>query len=257
MANEADDTPTADWPVFTSAIAFTARLAGATHEWAEEFLLTEVGGNRIQYRHGGHLDFGKGGRAFPESYFFLRTPDVHHEVAADSSVFRAGPAVVRAQPDSEFKPKHAGEKGWTIIKLKPAVREDGWVFDLNRRVTTRMPCVQLYAAAIVRRLREIGAMVPSANLAQQELPLPAPALAPQSPPPSTSAPSKVLQELPAERADRIEKWLNTKRDAYHHLHKDKAKWVKDVAYPEMRREFGEPAPWDSPESLRRAMYRRT
>jgi hypothetical protein len=65
-----------------------------------------------------------------------------------------------------------------------------------------MPLVQLRAADIIRRLHAVGAVVPSANPAQQELPLPAPApeqLAPQkSPPPQSSETAPAApQEPPA------------------------------------------------------------
>jgi hypothetical protein len=98
--------------------------------------------------------------------------------------------VIEAQSDGELKAEHTGEEGWVFIKLEHVVREEGWRFDPDRRVTTRMPLVQLRAADIIRRLHAVGAVVPSANPAQQELPLPAPApeqLAPQkSPPPQSS-----------------------------------------------------------------------
>ena len=36
--------------------------------------------------------------------------------------------------------------------------------------------------------------------------------------------------------------------------KQKSAWVRDTAFPRMKKELGEGAPWDNPDSLRRALY---
>jgi hypothetical protein len=191
MAGIDDDDITSGWPWFTSAIEFVARCTNAPCDTAREFLLAKLSKRQIRYRND-HLDFGRDGLAFPEEYFFLRTPAVDHEVDPDNTVIRIGPAIIRARSDGELKAKHAGEKDWVLVKPAHAGREEGWRFDPNRKVTTRMPLVRLCMEDIVRCLRVAGYVLPSNDPAQTELPL--------SPPPVSSSsqatPSETSPAMP-------------------------------------------------------------
>jgi|SRR6516165_9887590 len=64
--------------------------------------------------------------------------------------------------------------------------------------------------------------------------------------------SESVQKPPEERIATFLAWA---RDQYHHrVPKRKFKWIEAVAYPRMRNELGDIAPWDSAKSLKRAMY---
>jgi hypothetical protein len=171
MAGTDDDNITSGWPWFTSAIEFVARRTNVSCDTAREFLLARLSRKQIRHRND-HLDFGRDGLAFPEEYFFLRTPAVDHEVDPDNTVIRTGPAIIQARSDGELKAKHAGEKDWILVKPTHVGREPGWRFDPNRKVTTRMPLVRLCMEDILRCLRAAGYVLPSGDPAQAELPLP-------------------------------------------------------------------------------------
>jgi hypothetical protein len=171
MTETDDNNTTSEWPWLTGAIKYVARCTDASCETAQEFLLTKLSGKRIRYRRHGHIDFGRDGLVFPEEYFFLCAP-VHYEIDPDNTVIRTGPAVIKAQSDGEPEAKHVGEKDWDFVKPTRAGREEGWCFDSNRMVTTRMPLVQLCMEDIVWCLRAAGFVLPSNDPAQAELPLP-------------------------------------------------------------------------------------
>jgi hypothetical protein len=79
-----------------------------------------------------------------------------------------------------------------------------------------------------------------------------PAPAPLPPPPSPPERSKPLQESPSEKA---EKWLISMQAKFFQLpEKRRSRWVRNEAYPQMREVLRADAPWDSWQSLRRAMY---
>jgi hypothetical protein len=68
---------------------------------------------------------------------------------------------------------------------------------------------------------------------------------------STAAPSKPVTRKRPEP----EQWLIPMREKFFEVPpKRRAAWVRDVAYPQMRRELGEGAPWETWETLKRVMY---
>ena len=103
-------------------------------------------------------------------------------------------------------------------------------------------------------------------------PLPPESPPPPQPAPSPSPPAETASTVPAASQaetsqsarsepaeatpeDRIATFLAWARNEYHHhVPKRKFKWIEAVAYPRMRNELGDIAPWDSAKSLKRAMY---
>jgi hypothetical protein len=56
-------------------------------------------------------------------------------------------------------------------------------------------------------------------------------------------------------SEKIEKWLISMQAEFSRLpQKQRSVWVRKVAYPKMKEDLKKDAPWDSWESLRRAMY---
>jgi hypothetical protein len=90
-------------------------------------------------------------------------------------------------------------------------------------------------------LADRGVEAPAARAMRAESP---PAI--EQPPESPKPPSP--SETP-------EAWLIRMRPEFLRLpQRRKSKWVRETAYPQMKRELGDAAPWDSWQSLKRALY---
>jgi hypothetical protein len=178
-----------DWLLITAAIALVMRYMHHDTAAAQEFLLAEVSAKHILYRYHGKLEFD--GPAFPEYYFWQRNKFVRHEITASGTVIRTGAALVPAKRSGQSVPR---SKRWRVVYM--ASDEGGYVLDVKRSATARMPLVQLHRDDIVRRLREMGFMSASdSTSAQQELPLPAPPPSPPSSPSSGAQPPGQLESV--------------------------------------------------------------
>jgi hypothetical protein len=112
-----------------------------------------------------------------------------------------------------------------------------------------MTLVGLARDEVLSMLRKVGLLGPSEQL---------PALEPSAPPGLPPAPQQVAaggQSKSPEAPPDPEEWLLRVRAKFAQVpRKQRSAWVRDQAFPRMQDELKDKAPWDSPESLKRAMY---
>ena len=137
------------------------------------------------------------------------------------------------------------------------------ITDGRSRVRIKLSLIRFYHPVLEYRLRSAGLMpwpAPESKFVPSSAPMAPPAAQEASPPQFSTASIPASSEAPettpeATPEERIATFLAWARDQYHHhVPKRKFKWIEAVAYPRMRKELGDIAPWDSAESLKRAMY---
>jgi hypothetical protein len=183
--------------------------------------------------------------------------------------FRRGPPKSMKMPGAEG----------LDIEVENFLYDEGPVFLLHKpKIKLTAYFIKLQHGDVVRRCRYLGLLSP-ASLASPFSPAPlqaAPKLPPtvESPVSESSPPLKQSTPLPesaSEKAERksasqrpasekspsekVEQWLISMQAKFSRLPKKRrSRWVQDEAFPQLKIAFGEAAPWDSWQSLRRAMY---